>query len=247
MHISILKRHWHEFYLLDKPVVVLGGMSDWLALTQWTPDYFARILSGMEYPLRVTDDEVKYAFMDHNKELVSVGDFIANLETAGADGSARPFFGNIPMANEATQPWFEPVYGHFRFPDVLEDRVGDETRFWIGASGQKSSIHNDSNHGFNAQVYGRKRFILFPPDEYRNLYTSRITDETWASVVDWDDPDLTQYPLFAFVDGLEVVLQPGEMLYIPAFWWHAAKAISISINVNIWIFTADIGKWFQDS
>jgi lysine-specific demethylase 8 len=245
MHISMLLRFWDEFYSANRPIVVLGAMDDWPAMKLWTPAYFQEVLAGMRYPLRVTDDELEYAFVDHNKREMSVADYIGALEEEDLQGSRRPYFGNIPMASDRTRQWFRPVRDHFTFPPVLTDRVGEEVRFWIGAYGQKSSIHNDSNHGLNAQVYGRKHFVLYPPDQHERLYTQRITDETWASQIDWERPDLTRYPRFADAEGFEVMLEPGEMLYVPAFWWHAAKAVSTAINVNIWIFTTDIGKWAQ--
>jgi lysine-specific demethylase 8 len=199
----------------------------------------------MEHPLRETDDEIEYAFVNHTKRVMSVSDYIEALDTEKLDGARRPYFGNIPITAPKTAPWFAPIADHYRFPDVMTDRVGDEIRLWIGGKGQKSTIHNDSNHGFNAQVYGRKSFVLFPPDQHPYLYTVRISDDTWVSQVEWENPDLAKHPLFPSAEGFEVTLDVGDMLYIPAFWWHSAKADSISINLNIWMFTSDIGKWSQ--
>jgi hypothetical protein len=246
MEASMLVRFWPEFYARNVPVVVTGGMDDWPAMKLWTPRYFQELLRGMEHPLRETDDEIEYAFVNHTKRVMSVSDYIAALDDEALAGSRRPYFGNVPLASPATERWFAPIRDHFTFPDVLPDRVGDELRLWIGGPGQKSTIHNDSNHGFNAQVYGKKAFILFPPDQHPSLYAVRISDDTWVSQVDWEDPDPVQHPTYRHAQGgMEVVLEEGEMLYIPAFWWHAAKALSTAINVNIWIFTSDIGKWIQ--
>jgi lysine-specific demethylase 8 len=245
MDVAMLERFWPEFYARKVPVVVTGAMDAWPALERWTPDYFARLLEGMEHPLRETDNEGEYTFVNHTKRVMSVSDYIVALETEHLAGARRPYFGNIPITAPEVARWFEPILGDFRFPDVAQDRIGEEVRLWIGGRGQKSTIHNDSNHGFNAQVYGRKMFLLYPPEQHRFLYAVRISDETWVSQVDWENPDREAHPDFRQAQGMQVTLEVGEMLYIPAFWWHSARAESVAINVNIWMFTPDIGKWVQ--
>lgn len=245
MDAALLERFWPEFYARNVPLVVTGGMDNWPAMQLWTPGFFQELLRGMEYPLRETDDEIEYAFVNHKKRVMLVSDYIAALEVEQLEGTSRPYFGNIPLTGPATAKWFESIMAHFRFPDVAPDRVGEELRLWIGGSGQKSTIHNDSNHGFNAQVSGRKSFVLYHPGEHQNLYAERISDDTWVSPVDWEAPDLERYPSFGKAKRMTVTLQPGEMLYIPAFWWHSAKAETTCININMWLFTPDIGKWIQ--
>jgi lysine-specific demethylase 8 len=245
MSIAMLERFWPEFYTKNVPVVVTGAMEGWAALGKWTPAYFARLLHGMEHALRESDNEGEYTFVNHQKRVMSVSDYLVALESEQLAGTTRPYFGNIPINSPNIAGWFDPIRGDFRFPEVAPERVGDEVRLWIGGKGQKSTIHNDSNHGFNAQVYGRKMFRLYPPEQYPFLYSVRISDETWVSQVDWESPDLAAHPEFAQANGMSVVLEEGEMLYIPAFWWHSARAESVAINLNIWIFTPDIGKWIQ--
>lgn len=38
--------------------------------------------------------------------------------------------------------------------------------------------------------------------------------------VDLDKPDLNRFPRFGEIRGMEVALEPGEVLYIPNYWWH---------------------------
>jgi jumonji domain-containing protein 7 len=62
------------------------------------------------------------------------------------------------------------------------------------------------------------------------------------SPVDLRAPDLERYPLFASVRFLNCTVGRGEMLYLPAFWWHevqsapdiADPAHPRNIGVNIW-------------
>jgi len=38
--------------------------------------------------------------------------------------------------------------------------------------------------------------------------------------VDFKNPDLDRFPRFSEIGGMEVAMEPGEVLYIPHYWWH---------------------------
>jgi ribosomal protein L16 Arg81 hydroxylase len=48
------------------------------------------------------------------------------------------------------------------------------------------------------------------------------------SEVDWSDPDLQKFPKFAQLKANEVILKPGDVLYVPTHWFHYI----VSLNVN---------------
>jgi len=47
-------------------------------------------------------------------------------------------------------------------------------------------------------------------------------------------PDLTVFPLFARAIYAEVLLEAGEMLYIPRRWWHWVTSYDRNIALSIW-------------
>jgi hypothetical protein len=51
--------------------------------------------------------------------------------------------------------------------------------------------------------------------------------------VDCESPDLVRFPRFANARCQHTVLEPGEMLFIPAFYWHQVCALDTGISVNI--------------
>jgi ribosomal protein L16 Arg81 hydroxylase len=54
------------------------------------------------------------------------------------------------------------------------------------------------------------------------------------SQVDFDQPDLDMFPEYASLDARTVVLEPGDVLYIPPFWWQHSETLSPSVSVSTW-------------
>lgn len=44
----------------------------------------------------------------------------------------------------------------------------------------------------------------------------------------------SDYPLFGNITGYEVVMQPGDVLYIPPMWYHRVVTEDASIMINTW-------------
>ena len=121
---------------------------------------------------------------------------------------------------------------------IATDR-GGEPRIWIGNS-SRVAPHYDESDNIACVVSGRRRFILFPPDQLPNLYVGPI-DNTVAgqptSMVDLDCVDFDRFPRFAeAVKHARVAdLEPGDAIYIPALWWHAVQANGpLNVLVNYW-------------
>jgi len=54
------------------------------------------------------------------------------------------------------------------------------------------------------------------------------------SAVNVEDPDLAQHPKFAEAKQLECILGPGDMLFIPAKYWHYVRSLSPAVSINFW-------------
>ncbi len=83
---------------------------------------------------------------------------------------------------------------------------------------------------FITQVYGRKAWVLYPPDQTAYMYPNPQSDNISVIPTD-DDVDLTQYPRFAHAKPLRFILEQGEMLYGAPGWWHTTRALTPSIAV----------------
>ena len=110
---------------------------------------------------------------------------------------------------------------------------------WIGTR-TRIAAHNDFPHNLACCAVGRRRFTLFPPDQFANLYVGPL-DHTPAgrpvSMVDLRQPDFNEYPLFreALESAQVAELGPGDAIFIPSMWWHHVEALEpFNVLVNYW-------------
>jgi jumonji domain-containing protein 7 len=49
-----------------------------------------------------------------------------------------------------------------------------------------------------------------------------------------DSPQLAKYPLFSRATPIEFTINAGELLFLPAFWWHQVQCEDTGISVSFW-------------
>lgn len=123
--------------------------------------------------------------------------------------------------------------------DIDFGEVKPLASIWMG-NRTRIAAHYDLPDNLACNVIGRRRFILFPPEELENLYAGPI-DFTPAgqtiSLVDFHQPDLEKYPKFnAALENAQVAeLGPGDAIFIPSMWWHHVEALdSFNVLINYW-------------
>ena len=113
---------------------------------------------------------------------------------------------------------------------------GVEPLLWLGGP-VHTQIHNDRDHNLACVIAGRRRFLLFPPDQVGNLYIGPLEVPPPLSLVDPEAPDLARFPRFAeALRHAEVAeLAPGDALFLPRHWWHHVTSRDrYNAMVNYW-------------
>lgn len=113
------------------------------------------------------------------------------------------------------------------------DKMGPP-RFWIGPARTVTPLHCDYDDNIFAQVMGSKRIFLAPPHHDAYLYTREANPLLFGSPFDPEAPDFDRYPLARQARMLEIVVHPGDMLYVPAGWYHQVRALTFSLSANRW-------------
>ena len=43
-----------------------------------------------------------------------------------------------------------------------------------------------------------------------------------------------RFPHFEYEKYVDVILEEGEMLYVPVGWWHYVRSLEVSFSVSFW-------------
>lgn len=104
-------------------------------------------------------------------------------------------------------------------PEFLDPRGPS---LWMGNSGSATQAHYDVADNILVQLHGTKRVRCYPPSAASSLYVfPDAHPRARKSQVYFDNPNWDLFPLFDDSNPvLDVVLQPGDAISIPAFWFH---------------------------
>lgn len=243
---------------------------DWGATRRWSPSYISSQLATLNNVQAHRNRTFSY-FKDA-KPLADLPEVKARYKTETfamqKNVSSLDFFRTV-LDRSPEDPFYYAVVGYEALTDDLkadmepmsplvsvppsarsksnkEDQsTGRLTTVWLGPSGATTQAHYDVHDNFYAQVVGRKRFLLFPPNQYRQMYINGFMSQAaQQSQVDLENPDFERFPLFASATALDVVLEPGDVLYVPALWFHHVIAVEMSFSVSIWSRNEEvIGQW----
>ena len=109
-------------------------------------------------------------------------------------------------------------------------------RLWIGGA-VRTQTHNDRDHNLACVIAGRRRFLLFPPEQVANLYVGPLDNPPPLSLVDPEAPDFDRFPRYrdAIAAARVAFLEPGDALFIPKYWWHHVTSLDpYNAMVNYW-------------
>jgi hypothetical protein len=222
------------------PVVLEGALKGWKASTLWSADYLKSQLADASFLYRVSASNM-HPHDPRRPDLDDVGfgnvaDYLEALN--GEEGARRYLTGEqtLFLNKGVANPQLAPIAGDFSIPTYIPQDALRYVGFWLSAKGTVSWLHYDGNgcDNLNAQVVGRKRAMLFSPehgDALNPLPSSELGGSNFSqldvrTLAQQGPPGLACY---------ETELGPGDLLFIPAFWWHSFSHLDpLNVNVNFW-------------
>lgn len=207
------------------PVVLTDLVTRWPALHRWTPAALSERLGDVLVEACVgrettTDPDAVWEPLRQELPLRTLMERI----TAGTSNDTYVIAKNAALR----RPGLRPLLDDLVLPPALFGEHPRPTRMglWIGPAGTHTPLHHDGDDSMFCQVLGRKRLRLAPPESIALLDHSRGVYSHW-------DPRSEDELAAGPERLLEVVLAPGEALFIPAGWWHQVDALDPSISVSI--------------
>ena len=221
---DFLSRYMHA----NRPVVISGVASDWAAMRTWTPENLKQRFGSQPVAVGYERNMPFDTFID--QVLESSPDKPGPYMYRSFLHEVLPEL--LPDVMPQNKYAFARRYASPLMPEKWR-RPDGYLKLLIGGVGSKFPVmHYDgeNSHAVITQIYGDKEFVVFPPDDGQYLYARKAFPNHSAV----DDPimqDRERWPLLAQAQPYRAVLKPGDMIFVPARWWHAARALSTSISV----------------
>lgn len=174
----------------------------------------------------VTDDKLGPDNPHWYFRLIGCGDMGENTADGSCDkGSSEWLFDELTF--------FQPRLGQKRpfYMIEPEHQKGIHCRF--GMKGVIAENHFDLSRNAIALLGGQRRYILSHPNQCNNMnLLPKGHPSARHSAVDWANPDLDSFPTFRKAHVNEVVMQPGDVLYLPTNWFHYIISLELNFQCN---------------
>lgn len=244
-----------DFLHPGRPVILQGVLERWGAMGKWSHEFFRS---------RYGSDSVKVAMFPehgHKGRHDATWDLSRYIDAIGEkrfDKEKRPpylidchsILRDHPELLTDIRPgdYFENLLD--RLPDHIRSLPYLAIGFvLLGPAGAVYNLHADiwSLHAWLAQFEGRKRLVVYPPDQ---------SDALYGGAVDPDEPDLIEFPRFREARGrCEGILEPGEIAFLPSKWWHQVTSLDPSLSItgnflagnNLPLFVSDLEEIIKSS
>lgn len=178
------------------------------------------------------------------RELAGSIDVVVHDQVAGLSGYGEATLAElIDCLDQKGATWYArqqqlppslvPLY-----PDALKKIAGNDARpnMWLGAKGSYSLLHRDLANNIVVQCDGAKEFTLVSPADDAFVYPRpgfrRVAD--FSQIGSVKSVDLDQFPRFREAKPIVVELRPGDVLFVPPFWWHEVHSLEHNLMVNHW-------------
>jgi hypothetical protein len=201
------------------PFLISGIVNRW-PLTRCAPEMLRERFGHVPVRARV-GDYINTAFApDRAMQDMSLR---AYLDLAARTEGLPPYLGNLELRELNSMCHWPTYFGKMGPP-----------RFWLGPAGTVTPLHCDYDDNIFAQIWGSKRIFLAPPHHDALLYPSEANAILFGSPFNPEAPDYEKFPLARQASMIECIVQPGDMLYVPAGWYHQVRALTFSLSSNRW-------------
>lgn len=220
-----------KYYYPQKPVVITDFAKKWPAYTKWNWDYFKEIVGDKKVGLYNNIKSDSYTPINTADDYKTFGEYIDMIQAGPA--AWRIFLFNI--FDHAPQ-----LIHDFTWPEeLMKGFVKKYPMLFTGGQGSVTHMHFDIDlsHILHTQFAGRKRVLLFPYNQKNKLYRKPFEVLSLADFSGYADdkgmPDYEKFPALKEAEGYDLILNPGDTLFMPAGYWHHMEYIDSGFAMSL--------------
>ena len=225
---NINPRDFHKKYFHNpQPVVFKGAAKKWSAFNKWSPDFFKNKYG--ETKVILFDASVKS--LDSNEisetSIVNFKKFIEMMQSG-----SKEYVRFCPILDKNPE-LLEHIDNNWLLNYSNSKSKGSKHQLFIGGKNTSTSIHSAIGSNLFVQIHGRKEWYIY--DTFYNPLLQPKVDKSvfFRSNVSAKKPD----NIFKKAKGWRVILEPGDILYNPPFFWHEVHNLDTTVGFGY--------RWFS--
>lgn len=107
---------------------------------------------------------------------------------------------------------------------------GETFYMFIGGKNTKTPMHNEFPTTIYIQIHGIKKWVIYRPED--RIFLDAITERRpYFFSKHIPDTENSENKIARFATKYEIILEPGDVLVVPPFYWHYVENITDSIGV----------------
>ena len=212
------------------PVIMDGAASNWECVKKWTPEWIAKTYG--DDPVTLIDaspesfEDVNY--VPEQTNLRAVMQAMIEGDTSKYSRFNRILYDHPELTDDFDVKWLSARR------NLLSS--GKTFQVFMGAKGTRTHLHAASEHNLFVQVYGTKKWFIYPP-EFDGLLSPPVKRTPYFhSEFNPEAQDYRLYPGMEGRVGYTCELRPGDVFFNPPSWWHHVVNTDCSIGVGF--------RWF---
>ena len=204
----------------------------------WTLDFIRAQAGDDVVAVEASSNNRENANAGLHKERMTLGQYLDVFQAPGRSHDLYLAEESVDRTPRLKADIVEPFFS--------EDFDLDREQLWVGPGGQVSPLHVDEWDNVLCQLAGERTVTLFDPLQIDRLYP-RSGAGRHFSQVDLSRPDHMRFPRLREAASVTVTLRAGEVLVLPACWWHfVVGGEGVNVAVNFWYLPSRMTELLYD-
>ena len=233
-----------------RPVVIKGLIKNTKAHNEWNPNYFQDFYGDIK--IITLDNKLtgKKAYTSFNiplgQERRKLYDILEQMKNHEGSSDSCTYINNVTSIFSDCPELLEDL--ELDQLKIIDDKINLDTvlkvNLFMGPENTGSSLHCAVGGNFFFNIYGHKRWLLIDP-KY-TPYLSSTPAHDFSFVISGEDAE-NPSELLQKIPRYEIVLEPGDVLFNPPWWWHAVHNEDFTIACAVRDHTCYSQSWYNNS